>query len=107
MDKILLGQSKTINVRKVLEINLKPGRLFFPYILLESFENFLPNPYYEPLSWFVIIKPPQSENKVQPISVYHHSLTDSLSMAEYLQQNSKCYDYTSCDTCMQKDQHPA
>jgi len=42
------------NVWKVLEINLKPGRLLFPCVLLESFKNFLANPYYEPLLWFMI-----------------------------------------------------
>jgi len=47
MDKILFGQSLKhyIKLRKVLEINLKPGRLLFLCVLLESFEKFLPDPY--------------------------------------------------------------
>jgi len=35
-------------------MNLKSGRLLFPCVLLESFEFFPPDPYYEPLSWFMI-----------------------------------------------------
>ena len=26
-----------------------------PYVLLENFEKILPDPYYEPLSWLMII----------------------------------------------------
>ena len=53
---ILLGQSlKHLGkVWKVLQINLKPRRLLLARILLESFENFRTNPYYEPLLWFMI-----------------------------------------------------
>ena len=33
----------------VFETHPKPGRLLLAYVLLESFENFCPDPYYEPL----------------------------------------------------------
>jgi len=54
---ILIGQTlkQYRKVLKVLERNLKPGRLLLACVLLESFKFFPPDPYYEPLSWFMII----------------------------------------------------
>ena len=40
----------------ILDINLKPGRLLFPCVLLGSFKIFLADPCYEPLSWFMTSK---------------------------------------------------
>jgi len=55
---ILIGKTlkQYRKVLKVLERNPKPGRLLLVCVLLESFKFFPPNPYYEPLLWFMILQ---------------------------------------------------
>ena len=61
-------------------MNLKSGRLLFPCVLLESSENFPPNPYYEPLSWFMIaflsltvLLAIKIKNVIKKVSIYKTS----------------------------------
>jgi len=53
---VLIGQTlkQYRKVLKVLERNPKSGRQLLACVLLKSFKFFLPDPYYEPLSWFMI-----------------------------------------------------
>ena len=56
MDTLCLGFSYFHNsVRKDLGDFFKPKEWFLVYILLRCFHNFLFNPCYEPLLWFMIL----------------------------------------------------